>query len=102
MELGARIVSYEQIICSNEDTNTKLESVEQAVEELKFERAKLGSELRKTSTQLIQVSESVQGKDEQIAMLKNIVHDLTVKMQAYEPFKVLYLINSREIRLMKS
>lgn len=93
-ELGTRVVSYEQIICSNEDTNAKLESVEQTVEALKHQREKLGAELQKTSTQLAQASETAQGKDEQIAMLKSIVQDLTVKMQAYEPTKVsLHLTN---------
>lgn len=98
MELGAKVVSYEQIICCNEDTNTKLESVERTVEALKNERGKLDSELRKAGTQLIQFNEHAQGKDEQIAILKNIVNDLTTKMQSYIPFKVSSPLLYREIK----
>ena len=89
MELGAKVVSYEQLICSNEDTNIRLDSVQQTVEALKNERGKLDNELRKASTLLIEYNESSQGKDDQISMLKNIVNDLTLKMQLYTPLKVL-------------
>ena len=97
MELENKVVSYENVICSNEDTNIMLDSAVKTVEILKNEREKLENELKGAGNQLEQLNEKVQhkereimvhrdtlkGKEDQINILKSVVNDLTIKMQSY-------------------
>lgn len=115
--LQNKIISYEQLICANEDMNTKLDGYEQTIGILTTEKEKLEKELEAASTQIEKVEnkcydlrqkldkseQECQMKEEQIKLLKSVIQDLRMKLHIYVPAKVFYnkeLQKSRGILLM--
>lgn len=101
-ELQNKIISYEQLICANEDESSKLDSMDETLLGIRKEKEKLENELKSASSQIEKLAEKVydlgksqanyssliKSKDEQIDLLKSIIHDLTMKISSYIPFKV--------------
>ena len=107
IELQSKLVAYEQLICVSEDMNSKIDNCEQTIVLLRNEKEKVENELKTAAVKLEQLEEKSYGlekklntsihagkaKDEQIDVLKSVIHDLTMKVHSYIPIKVFIAIN---------
>ena len=99
----SRLAAYEQLICANEDMNSKIDTLEKTVGVLTREKKKLEKELETTGTQMEAIEnkcnameqkliQTIKQKDSEISALVSTVKELKMRMRVYVPYKVLLSI----------
>jgi len=101
LNLQNKVITYEKLICTSEDINTKCDYLEQTVGILTGEKAKLEKDLENAAghiekaenkcydieNKLEKSIQQIKMKEEQIKVFKNVIQDLKMKLHTYVPVK---------------